>query len=463
MSAGTSRSQPSGDPSSSGRGSSGANRGFLARITTATAFGEGLDGYDLGSISVVLPFITSDFGLDALQQGLIAASSLIGIFFGGPIFGYLTDRYGRRRIFVIDLAGFVLFGVLQMFVQNSSELLCLRLLLGLAIGAEYAIGQTMLAEFVPTKGRGLRLSSLQAAWYGGFVLAVVVAYVLHGLGLDWRYILATGAVPGLATLILRHGLPESPRWLVAHGEEDEAREIVEEHLGDDYFADENLDEEGGAGASDSGSQSDEQPTFADLFSADMWRRTAFASIFFTCLVAPYFAIFTFAPTVFDTLGVHDEKTSVIGSNSVAFIGALAGMFVIDRIGRRPLLLTSFYVMVVTLGVIGLWGSAPSIVLVVCFVSFAFFNAISGDLTGVYPAEVFPSALRGTGTGFAAAMSRIGAAGGTFLLPLGIEHFGVGTSVLIGAGICLVGLVVTHLWAPETTDRSLTETGGQGAG
>lgn len=88
--------------------------------------------------------------------------------------------------------------------------------------------------------------------------------------------------------------------------------------------------------------------------------------------------------------------------------------------------------------------------------FAFFNAISGDLTGVYPAEIFPSELRGSGVGFAAAVSRIGAAGGTFLLPVGIERFGIGPSVLIGAAICVVGLVATHLWAPETTELSLTK-------
>lgn len=109
--------------------------------------------------------------------------------------------------------------------------------------------------------------------------------------------------------------------------------------------------------------------------------------------------------------------------------------------------------------IGAWGGAPSVVLIECFVSFACFNAISGDLTGVYPAEIFPLELRGSGTRFAAAMSRIGTAGGTFLLPMGIEHLGIGPSVLIGAAVCVVGLVVTHIRAQETTDLSLTKTGG----
>lgn len=422
-----------------------SNKGFLARITASTAFGEGLDGYDLGVISVVLPMISADFGLTAVEEGLIAASTLAGIFFGGPIFGYLTDRFGRKKIFIFDLVAFVVIGAMQGVVTNTWQLLALRLGLGLAIGAEYAIGQTMLAEFVPSRGRGRRLASLQAAWYGGFLLAVVVAYVLTDLGLDWRWVLATGAIPGLGTLIMRQGLPESPRWLVSKGREKEAHEVVDEHLGESYYSDEDL-----------GDESRDEASFADLFAPDMWRRTAFASIFFTCLVAPYFAIFTFAPAVFSSLGLTDPKASIIGSNAVAFVGALTGMLLIDRIGRRPVLLASFYVMVVTLGLIGGWGGAPAFILVTCFVGFAFFNAISGDLTGVYPAEIFPSELRGTGVGFAAAVSRVGAAGGTFLLPVGIDHWGIGPSVLVGAGVCLVGLVVTHLWAPETTDLTLTE-------
>ncbi len=426
-------------------GDAGGHRGFVLRITAATAFGEGLDGYDLGIISVVVPQIVAAYALGSIAEGLLGAASLAGIFFGGPIFGRLTDRYGRRLIFVCDLIAFVVLGALQGLVTNDTELLVLRFLLGFAIGAEYAIGQTMLAEFVPSANRGALLSTLQAAWYGGFLLAVVVAYFLVDLGVDWQWILASGAIPGLLTLLLRQGLPESPRWLASVGREDEAKEVVEEHLGEDYYEEEDLGEE------------TSPARFADLFGRDMWRTTVFACTFFTCLVAPYFAIFTFAPQVFAAVGVDNAKASIIGSNAIAFLGALVGALLIERTGRRSMLLTSFWVMVVTLGVIGFWGSAPALVIVLCFVGFAFFNAMSGDLTGVYPAEVFPSELRGSGTGLAAASSRIGAAGGTFLLPVAIDHLGIGTSMVISAVVCALGLAVTYAWAPETTDRTLTDT------
>lgn len=146
------------------------NRGFLRRITVATAWGEGLDGYDLGIISVVLTLIAKDLHISTGWLGLIGASALIGIFLGGPIFGYLTDRFGRRQMFTFDVLLFLVAGLLQAFVANGWQLFALRLILGLAIGAEYAIGAPMLAEFVPAKGRGHRLALLEVCWYVGFLL-----------------------------------------------------------------------------------------------------------------------------------------------------------------------------------------------------------------------------------------------------------------------------------------------------
>jgi len=112
---------------------------------------------------------------------------------------------------------------------------------------------------------------------------------------------------------------------------------------------------------------------------------------------------------------------------------------------------------ITLAVIGGWSGAPGIVVVLCFALFSLFAAGAGMLEGVYPAEIFPSHLRAQGTGFAAAFSRIGAASGTFLLPIGVAHWGVGPSVLVGAVLSAIGLLVTYLWAPETANINLTRT------
>jgi MFS transporter, putative metabolite transport protein len=424
-----------------------AQKGFLLRVTAATALGEGLDGYDLGIISVVLPAIAHELQLGVVMLGLIGASTLIGIFFGSPAVGWLTDRYGRRTLFTIDIISFVILGLLQLVVQTGWQLLIVRLLLGVAIGAEYAIGPAMMAELSPSHGRGGRLGMLQTLWYVGFLGAVIVAYGLTAANVPWRVILATSAIPAIVTLVLRYGLPESPRWLLSRDRVEEARRIVNKYLGGEkYWTTEQMTGEAVAPGK-----------LRELFAPDMRTRTAFASIFWFCNVAPYFAIFTFAPLVFATLHISDPRIATISANGLAALGAIIGMLIIDRVGRRKTLIVCFWVATVTLAVIGAWDGAPGSVVVLCFALFSLFAAGAGMLEGVYPAEIFPSHLRAQGTGFAAAFSRLGAASGTFLLPIGIDHLGIGPTVLIFAAVSVVGLVVTYLWAPETANISLTET------
>lgn len=427
------------------------SRGFLRRMTFACAWGEGLDGFDLGLISVALPAITIALGLDPVLAGLIGASSLIGIFIGAPLAGWLTDRFGRKRVFTIDVLAFIVLGLAQAFVADGWQLFVVRVLLGIAIGAEYSIGAAMLAEFAPSRDRGRRLSGLLVCWYGGYLVAVVVAYaMIDWLGLDWRWVLVTSGLPAVVTAIARIGFPESPRWLLSHGRADEARAIVAEHLGGDaYFRQEQYAAE------------EQRPGgYRVLFSKANRQRLLFIAVFWACNVAPYFAIFTFAPTVLKSLQLHDEAAGTIIVNAMAAIGALVGMLTIERIGRRRQLVPPFWIMAVALTVVGLWGSAPGVVVVLCFAVFSFMNAAQGNLTAVYPIELLPTEVRSTGVGVAAACSRIGAAAGTFLLPIGIDSIGVGACMLVAAAICVVGAVLSQVMAPETTGRGLHDTSTQ---
>ena len=421
---------------------------MLRRMTWATAVGEGLDGFDLGIIAVVLPLITQDLGLTPVWSGLIAASTLVGIFFGSPLVGWLSDRIGRRTLFTVDIASFVVLGLLQAVVTEPWQLFAVRFLLGVAVGAEYSLGAALLSEFAPSAGRGRRVAGLLVTWYLGYLVAVVVSYALVDLfGLSWRWVLATSVIPALVTLVARIGLPESPRWLMGRGRVDEARAIAHRHLGGDaYFREEELE---GEQVTSGG--------LRKLFAPGIRGRTIFVCVFYAANVAPYFAIFTFAPQVFETLGVQNEAASTILANSIAAVGALVGMLTIERVGRRPQLIIPFWIMTVALLIVGLWGSAPGAVVVACFAVFAFFNALQGNLDAVYPVEVFPTELRSTGVGMSTAFSRIGAAAGTFLLPVGIEKFGIGPCMLVAAGICVIGGVVSQLMAPETTGLSLTHT------
>ncbi|WP_375432585.1 MFS transporter [uncultured Friedmanniella sp.] len=424
-----------------------AKSGFLRRMTLACAWGEGVDGFDLGVVSVTLPFIAAALHTTPVQTGLIGASSLIGIFFGSPLAGFLTDRYGRRLMFSIDLVLFVVLGALQAVVTEPWQLLAVRILLGVTIGAEYAIGAAMLAEFAPARGRGRRLSALLVSWYVGYLAAVVLSYLLiSAAGLSWRWVLVTSAVPALVTMVLRVGMPESPRWLISRGRADLAEQIVDDRLGAGYYAREQF-----------GAESRADGGLRALLRGSNRRRLIFICVFWACNVAPYFAIFTFAPTVLESLRLSNPAAGTIALNATAALGALVGMLTIERVGRRVQLIPSFWVMAVALALIGLWSGAPSVLIVLAFGVFSFFNALQGNLTAVYPIEILPTEVRSSGVGVSAAFSRVAAAAGTFLLPLGITSLGTGPCMLIAAAVCVVGGVVSQVMAPETTGRALHET------
>jgi putative MFS transporter len=136
-------------------------RRFLRRMTLTTAWGEGLDGYDLGVLSVVLPLLSIELGVSPIWAGLIGASSLIGIFFGAPIVGHLTDRFGRRLLFLIDIAASVVLNILQGVVTEPWQLFVVRLLIGVAIGAEYAIGR----RCSPSSRRRAGAAGAWARWW----------------------------------------------------------------------------------------------------------------------------------------------------------------------------------------------------------------------------------------------------------------------------------------------------------
>ena len=130
---------------------------------------------------------------------------------------------------------------------------------------------------------------------------------------------------------------------------------------------------------------------------------------------------------------------------------------IDRVGRRALTVPPQWLCAAILAIIGLWAGAPPIIVLALFLAFSFFTAIYGPVTSVYPGEVFATEIRRIRTGFAAAVSRIGAALGTFLLPWSMTNLGTSVTMLIAAGIALVGAALSQWFAPETKGMPLTKT------
>ncbi|NUP18703.1 MAG: MFS transporter [Streptomyces sp.] len=419
---------------------------FQTRIAVCAGGGEVCDGWVLGVVGAALPLARGDLALTSLQTGLIGAATLIGIFFGGLVFGRLTDRVGRQKMYLVDLLVFLAGSVLQLVVDGALQLFAVRLLMGIAVGADYAIAGALVAEFAPPERRGRLLASLIAFWYAGYTIAAVVGFGLASWSTDasmWRWILASSAVPSLVVLVARLGTPESPRWLASKGRYAEADAISRRWLGTP------LDEE------DAGGTPTVRPGLAALFAPAYRRRTLFTSVFWLCQITPFFAISTFAPQVLAALGASDDGVSEVLLNVFLLAGCLSGVWLIGRIGRRQLLIWTFVVTAAALLALGLWPFGPQWMIVGCFATFALFHAASSTLQAVYPSEVFPTGIRATGIGFAAATSRVGGAVGTFLVPIGLQTWGVGAVMLCGCALSLVGASVSVAWAPETSGLDLS--------
>lgn len=422
-------------------------RRFLIRLTAVVSGGMFLDGYILGIIGTVIGLIKTDLSMSVFAEGAIASAALIGIFIGGPLGGWLTDKLGRKLLFTCDLILFTAASFAQFFVHSVLLLFVIRLLMGIAIGADYSIGWPLQSEFSPRRLRGRLLALQEVLWYVGFVVAFIVGYfMVNTWHLDWRFILGTSTFPAVLLMIARIGMPESPRWLMQQKRHADAMRVAERYLEDPEDVEDLSNEIAGKGS------------FRSLFNDRNRRNVIFISVFWFCAVTPYFAIATFAASVLEKYGLSDGLAGGIIVNAAAMFGVMISVVAIEKVGRRRLTIGPQWICAIALVIIGTWVDAPTIVILICFFVFAFFNAMYTALTGVYPGEVLPTEIRGLGTGFACAVSRIGAALGTFLLPWSMSNLGGAVTMLIASLFCIVGAVVSQRMAPEMTGRALSDTG-----
>ncbi len=377
------------------------------------------DGYILSSVGLALTTLGPRFHLDASTTGLVGAATLFGILVGAPLFGHLTDRHGRRILMIGDLSAFVIIAIAQAFASNPWELIALRFALGLAIGADYPIATALLAEFMPAGLRGAALSAMEAVWFVGAAVAYVAGYLLLRTGPEsWKWILASPAIFAAIGLAMRTSAPESPMWLATRNSGELRR-----------------------------------TSFRTIFQRAFRGPLFFVSAMWLLQVVPLFAVYTYAPAVLTALGINNQS-SPVGSvviTSAFALGAIAAMPLVESLGRRRLCIIGFAVATVAFGVLPFSGG---FIVVACFVAYAVGIGAASVLELVYPAELFPTAIRATATGFAAAVSRVGAFIGTFALPAALARYGVTVVILSAAVLSLAGLTISLLWAPETKAQTL---------
>ncbi|MFF7635335.1 MFS transporter [Kitasatospora sp. NPDC008050] len=429
---------------------------FHRRLALACSGGPLLDGFILSIVGVALIGMKPELGLSTAEVSLIGAAALIGMFVGGALFGMLTDRIGREVMYTADLLVIAACSVGSFWVTDVWAIVALRFVLGMAIAADYPIATSLLAEWLPIKDRGRLLGKQIIAWYAGSVLAYGVGYLFLQLGGNgsWRWMLASSAVLCAFFLVVRRGSPESPLWLAQHGREQEAVELVRRHLGREVTA-----EELRGGPAEGGERLD-AGSMRVLFSPAYRRRTLFCGLFFLCQVAPLFAMLTFGPAILGSFGMPGGTVmDTLGTGVISLVfllGCYPALRAIDRHGRRPTIIWSFALMIVPLVFLGLWPTAPALLALSALCAYAFLCGGPNVLDWTYPNELFPTSVRATAVGFATSVSRIGAAVGTYLLPIALTGVGIGPTMLMAAALTAVGLLVSVRWAEETKGVGLRQ-------
>jgi MFS transporter, putative metabolite transport protein len=422
---------------------------FHVKIAGLTFGAHFTEGFALGTIGYALTSLNHQMPLDTFWTGMLGSSALMGIFLGSLVFGWLSDKLGRQKIFLLSFLIITAAAFGQFYVNTPLQLVMLRVLIGFGMGGDFAVGHAILAEFSPRKHRGTLLGSFSVIWTVGYVVANVLGLMYANSAPDaWRWLLASAGVPALIVLIARMGTPESPRWLHGKGRVEEAKAVLLKHFGPNVTL---------AGGDDEHSQ--KSGGFARLFHKDMIRRTIFNCAFFVCLVIPYFAIYTFLPTILKAIHLDNGSGADFLLNGFLVLGALIGIWLTIALPRRVFLIGSFAVTCLSLVALSVLPESAVVGMIVAFGIFTLTMSAFSNLVGVFPPECFPTEVRACGVGLAIACSRLGSAVGTFLLPLGISQLGFHATMMALAAVLLVGMVVSIAWAPETKHLTLNEASG----
>lgn len=442
---------------------SAKTKGIHYRITFLSAMGVFLDGYDISIIGVALTIITAlsafQYANTAWGKGLMAASTTMGMLVGAIVFGYITDKHGRRLMYMWDMALFIVFTALIAVATNYWYLFSFRVLLGLAIGADYAISTTIISEFSPRKARGKLLAVNVSMWWVGSAIAFIIGYLLLPLGDNaWRYMFAIGIIPAAIVLVARRTVPESARWLANQGKT-KAAEAVEKEV---------------SGHADVLRVAKHKVSIFTLFSKKYIRATAFVAIFWFSYDVAFYGIGLFSPTILSIFGLS-HSNSILGSAlfaTVAVIGSFLCIATIDRWGRKAITILGFSGMAVSLFVLSLVaiyvlpsyhtkgvfavGSFGALV-VAMYVLFELTQTWGpGGTDFVFPQELFPTSIRATGQGWGTSVSRVGAILGLVGFPQIVAYAGLGYGLLFFFAFSVLGLLATIFLAQETMNRSLEE-------
>ncbi|MGH9358683.1 MAG: MFS transporter [Terriglobia bacterium] len=431
---------------------------FHTRITLALGVGWLLDALEVNIIGNVLGILEKLWNITAIQASALVTVWLVGIMVGALFFGYLADRFGRRKLFILTLLLYATCTVISALSPGYFFFLVFRFLTAIGVGAEYSAINAAIGEIIPARYRGRASAAVMNFWpLGALVAAGLTLYFINLLppSVGWRVAFGMGAVVAVFTVWARRILPESPRWLLRRGRRQEALSVMAQI--------------------ESGAARFEAPVVAGL--AETQTRSFFEQLSHLLRHYParmalgalldfseasgYYGIFAFLPlVVLPRVHIPDQRVPVffiIGNLGAALGGGIAAAG-LDKAGRK-VTVTVFYSLaalsMILMGVATARGSAAGVLAAFVIANFC----ATGSWISAYPtfSEIFPTALRSTGIGFSVACGRIGAALAPPLLVLVAERASLTAAFAVLAAFWALGALVMIpwcLWGPEGRGLSL---------
>jgi len=429
---------------------------YVLFVTAVAALGGLLFGYDTAIIAGAIASLKETFALSAFGEGLAVSIVLVGCMIGAGVAGALSDRLGRRRFMLLSAVFFFVSALGCAIPQNLGQFLAFRWIGGLAIGAASIVCPLYISEIAPPKIRGALVSVNQLAIVTGILISYFVSWALVGSGpADWRWMFATGAAPAVFFILFVLRIPESPRWLLKQGRDKEARDVLG-RVDDAATADAELKAIREALSLESGS-------IRELFRPGL-RKALFIGIFLAVFqqITGINAVIYYAPRFFETAGLGRSsaifQSALIGLVNLIF--TLVAIALVDRLGRKPMLLAGCAGMGLSFVLLGAafkfqLFSGP-LVLVLTLLYIAFFAMTQGPIIWVVIAEIFPNRLRGRAMAIATAALWVADFAVSLSFPVIADKLHESFAFWLYAAMCAIDFVFIATMLPETKGKSLEE-------
>lgn len=418
------------------------------RLLGTSGIGWALDAMDVGLVSFVIAALAQQWQLEPTETSWIASMGFVGMAIGATVGGLLADRIGRRSVFALTLVVYGLATGASALVTGLAALLALRFVVGLGLGAELPVASTLVSEFAPKRIRGRVVVWLEAFWAVGWIASAVIGTFVIGASDDgWRWGLAIGMAPAIFSIVIRFGVPESVRYLESRGRLPEAERTVrsfEEAAGVPEPVD--VPEVVTAEAVPEAERT-------SIWSRELRGRTAALWTVWFCVNFSYYGAFIWIPTLLVAQGfdlVRSFQFTLI-ITLAQLPGYATAAFLIERWGRRPTLTLFLVGSALAAGWYGTADAEAAIIAAGCALSFCNLGAW-GALYAVGP-ELYPTTVRGTGTGAAAGFGRIA----SILAPLAVPPLlGLGgEALLFGVFAAAFAVAAIAAWRiPEQRGKPL---------